>query len=130
MIGKIIKRVLLIILLVLVITAPASAELKPGEKFKAEVVKVLGGGSFVFAVDLITYKVRFTCRMLGYSVEPGSAEARERLIAFLGDGSVTIRAAEYTDPRGAWLCDVWSSNGAHVNKTMQRWLDKTGETKI
>lgn len=111
------------ILLLLLIAAPALAE-----EMQGRVYWYADGDSFKFKGR----HIKDECRMLGYNAPernekgpPSGAAAKKKLMSLI-DGRDLRISAEKRDKYNRLLCQVWLSDGTHVNQVMRRWLEAQG----
>ncbi len=125
----VVSRYILLFAILLLFAPPAGGEVKPGQKFTAEVVRVVDGDTYKFRVPLLNVVVQGTCRTRHYNAPelrgeegPKGIEARARLKELIEGKTVTILAGETADRYGRWVCETWLLDGRSVDKAMREYL--------
>jgi endonuclease YncB( thermonuclease family) len=99
-----------------------------GKEAQGRVYWYADGDSFKFKYD----KGRDECRMLGYNPPewnekgpPSGKAVKKKLMSLIDKKDIRIMSTK-RDKYKRLLCDVWLSDGTHVNNVMRTWLEDKG----
>lgn len=123
------KRYIFVFAIFLFSAPSAGGEVKPGQKFTAEVAWVVDGDTYKFRVPLLNVVVQGTCRTRFFNApelkgeeRPWGVEARARLKELIEGKTVAILAGERADKYGRWICETWFMDGRSVDRAMREYL--------
>jgi endonuclease YncB( thermonuclease family) len=102
------------------------------EEMQGQVYWYADGDSFKFETQLLNVVIKDECRMLGYNAPewnengpPSGQATKKKLMSLIDKKDIRIMSTK-RDKYKRLLCDVWLSDGTHVNKVMRTWLEDQG----